>query len=180
AQERLVEWRAIEAVVPSLDTLARLVAEAPGPQVTMDAEQWKVLVAVATGGTVDAVAVALDTGEVGACKAVKGLVDGGLVAVGPADEAESEAGAEPRQVDLDSLVEIPAARRRRAPAKTEPAPEAAVEVEVEMDAEGEDQSPSPTKRLSAAAARKAAEAAADARAEPARAHALARQLASLN
>src|SRR5207244_10885378 len=38
AQSRLVEWRTIEAVVPSLATPARLAAEAPGPTVSIDAD----------------------------------------------------------------------------------------------------------------------------------------------
>jgi hypothetical protein len=83
AHSRLEEWRTIEAVVPSLAYGVALADELGGEDTIVNAAQWKVLVAVAHGGTVDAVATSLDLGEFGACKAVKGLVDAGLVDVAP-------------------------------------------------------------------------------------------------
>jgi hypothetical protein len=82
AQARLAEWHEIEAVVPSLDTSVELADELPSPKVTVSASQWRILKAVAGGGTVDDVARVLDTDEFGACQAVKRLVDVGLVSVG--------------------------------------------------------------------------------------------------
>lgn len=110
ATSRMSEWAEIEGVVPSLDTAVRLEPEAPGAQVVVSADQWRVLVAVAEEGTVAAVARALGTGEFGACRAVKELVDAGLVVVaGPAPAG-----------DLDELVEIP--RRRPEAGVGAPAP----------------------------------------------------------
>src|SRR5438270_2476204 len=81
ARARLAEWQEIEAVVPSLAAGVELVDELPSPKVTLSAAQWRVLRAVAAGGTVDDVARALDIDEFGACQAVKRLVDVGIVAV---------------------------------------------------------------------------------------------------
>jgi hypothetical protein len=108
AQSRLDEWRTIEAVVPSLASRVVLAAELAGEDAIVNAAQWKVLVAVANGGTVDAVATSLDLGEFGACKAVKGLVDAGLVNVDPV--APSTGG----DVDVDSLVQFTRRGRRAA------------------------------------------------------------------
>src|SRR5438874_11329220 len=82
AEARLDEWRQIEAVVPSLATLVDLVEKLPSPKATVTAPQWRVLRAVAGGGTVHDVAKVLDVDEFHACQAVKQLVDAGLVSVG--------------------------------------------------------------------------------------------------
>jgi hypothetical protein len=95
AQGRLEEWRVIEAVVPSLATRVRLAPELPGRSQTVDAYPWRVLVAVAEGGAVAAVAERLGLGEFAACREVKTLVDAGLVAVEgrrPVEPARSAAG----------------------------------------------------------------------------------------
>ena len=46
AQTRLADWRAIEAVVPSLATGVRLAKELPGPKVSVTATQWRAVRAV--------------------------------------------------------------------------------------------------------------------------------------
>jgi len=86
AQERLGEWRAIEAVVPSMGCTVALAAELGSDSVTLSRKQWSHLVAVATAGDVDGVARRLSVGEYDACRAVKGLADAGLIAVGAAPE----------------------------------------------------------------------------------------------
>jgi len=144
ARARLTEWQAIEAVVPSLAAGVELVDELPSPKVTVSAAQWRVLRAVAAGGTVDDVARTLDLDEFGACQAVKRLVDLGIVSVdgegvydtdGDTDEVEdddedddneeeAEAEAEDEDdtdtkddTDPDDLVTIPEhLRRSRRPA----------------------------------------------------------------
>ena len=147
AQTRLADWRAIEAVVPSLATTVRLADELPSPKVSVSASQWRVLRRVAAGATVADVAGAMDLDEFGACQAVKRLVDAGLVEVetsvpdrhrrpvaamveegsenedadGDEDESRDERPAAP---DLDELVSIPAHMRRirRDPTPAAPAP----------------------------------------------------------
>ena len=81
AQARLIEWREIEAVVPSLAAKVRLVPEVDGPQVVMTPEQWRLVVAAAEHRTVDAIGGALGLGQFDACAAVKRLVDGGFACV---------------------------------------------------------------------------------------------------
>ena len=90
AQERLAEWHVIEAVVPSLATPVDLSADLPSPEVTVTDTHWRVLRAVAGGGTVADVAHALDLDEFHACRAVKDLVDAGLVAVGDGASEEHD------------------------------------------------------------------------------------------
>jgi hypothetical protein len=109
AQSRLEEWRTIEAVVPSLASRVALATDLPGEDAIVNAAQWKVLVAVANGGTVDAVATSLELGEFGACKAVKNLVDAGLVLVDPVVPAATGG-----DLDVDSLVQFTRRGRRAA------------------------------------------------------------------
>lgn len=121
AQTRLADWRAIEAVVPSLATGVHLAEELPGPKVSVSAAQWRALRAVAGGDTVGDLAGALELNEFEACRTVKRLVDAGLVAV---DTAETEA--------------QPSRARRRLTARRDPAPTAVDEEEAEAEEESED------------------------------------------
>jgi hypothetical protein len=153
ARARLAEWQEIEAVVPSLAAGVELVDELPSPKVTLSAAQWRVLRAVAGGGTVDDVARTLDLDEFGACQAVKHLVDVGIVAVdgdsaysdddADSDDAEDDADDDAEQgeevaeaeledeeedtdtddTDADGLVTIPAHLRRTRRPEPEPEPE---------------------------------------------------------
>ena len=87
AQKRLGEWRAIEAVVPSMGCTVSLAPELEAESVTISRRQWKDLVAVVTAGDVSGVARRLSVGEYEACRSVKDLADAGLVAVGAAPKA---------------------------------------------------------------------------------------------
>jgi hypothetical protein len=111
AQQRLAEWRSIEAVVPSLAVRVRMVAHAPAPEVSVTAEQWEVLAVVAGGAPVEAVAQALTLGEFGACQVVKRLVDAGLVEIEDTS-ASFAATAATTSGEVEHLVEIPQRRRR--------------------------------------------------------------------
>ena len=81
AQERLREWRDIESVVPSLDHRVRLVPELPGPEVTVSADDWRLVMAIALAGTVRGVCDELALGHFEGCRGIRHLVDGGLVLV---------------------------------------------------------------------------------------------------
>jgi hypothetical protein len=114
AQERLTQWRVIEAVVPSLDTPVSLAPAAPHAKVALTAEQWRIIVAIGSGGTVDAVAQALGAGEFGACAAVKALVDAGLVVVdGAGAGGPFDFDADPSSMD-DFLAPVATPRPKRA------------------------------------------------------------------
>ena len=109
AEARLKEWRVIEAVVPSLATEVGLVSELR-ESVEIDPDSWRVLVAAASGGSVDAVAHTMSCSEFEACRAVKALVDRKLVEVLSTERRDAPLGL--GAMDIDSLVELPARRRR--------------------------------------------------------------------
>lgn len=119
AQLRLGEWRAIEAVVPSLDATVDLTDVSDGGGVQMSAQQWRTVVAVARAATVHGVMERLGAGEFDACRAVKDLVDQGLAVVGTAPTLDDLVPAPPnaKAVDDEDLVSIPQ-RKRKAKAET--------------------------------------------------------------
>lgn len=81
AQDRLAEWREIEKVVPRLDVVLDMAPEAPDSQVTVTADQWKLLVAVAGGRSVAELMTRIARSEFDTCKAVKGLVEARLISL---------------------------------------------------------------------------------------------------
>lgn len=82
AEKMLEEWRAIEAVVPSLDSWVSLSAELPTDSVTLDRDRWATVVAIGGGITVGGLGEVLDLGELDVCRTVKALVEDGLVSLG--------------------------------------------------------------------------------------------------
>ena len=95
AEELLAEWREIEAVVPSVAARLSLRPELPGPSATVTAEQWRMLVAVGGGTTVAALGADRSLDDMAVSRAVKGLVEAGLVDVGPEDAPVPVAVEEP-------------------------------------------------------------------------------------
>jgi hypothetical protein len=117
AQARLTEWRGIEAVVPSMDHGVALVADLTDPHVTLAADQWRIVVAVAGVGCVHEAADRLGLGEYTVCKALRELVESGVVEI------------------TDPPAPKPAAKPAPKPAaKVEPAPEPEPEPEVVAEA----------------------------------------------
>lgn len=86
-RQRLEEWRAILAVVPSVEARPRLVSEPPGATVTLDRGQWRVLTGIDGRRRVSALIRVLDGSEFEVCKVLAGLVQAGLVEL---DAAERE------------------------------------------------------------------------------------------
>jgi hypothetical protein len=129
ASARLNEWRGIEAVVPSLDHGVVLVAALGDPHVTLAADQWRMVVAVAASRCAHDVAERLGLGEFSVCKALRDLVESGVVEVTdpPAPAASEPAGkkAEP----------APASAKAAPASKAEPAPAAKTEPETEPESE---------------------------------------------
>jgi hypothetical protein len=78
AEAHLAEWRAIEAVVPSLDAWVSLSPQLPSPEVVVDASTWQVLVGVAGGTTVGELGLRLGLGELPVCRVVRDIVVAGL------------------------------------------------------------------------------------------------------
>lgn len=84
AERMLEEWRAIEAVVPSLSAWVELRSELPSDEITIDRDRWRTLVAIGAGTTVGALGERLQLGELAISREVKALVDAQLVTVGDA------------------------------------------------------------------------------------------------
>jgi len=100
ARTKLAEWREIERVVPSMASIVVLdVAAGDRGPLTITAEQWRTVAAVGPGGTVGEVASRLGLPEFDTCKAVKDVVDAGLVTVTPVADGQAalatEGGAAP-------------------------------------------------------------------------------------
>ena len=83
AQARLAEWRAIEQVIPSQTAWLELNPDPPSGHITLRADQWRLLVALGGGTSVRATVTALGRGALAGCRAVKEMVDAGLVTVHP-------------------------------------------------------------------------------------------------
>lgn len=83
AEARLVEWREIEAVVPSVAARVVLEPELPTKDVTVDAGTWRLVATIGDGTTVGELGERLRLGEVAVSKVVRDLVALGLVAVRP-------------------------------------------------------------------------------------------------
>lgn len=101
AELQLAEWREIEAVIPSIECGVRLVPELPRADVVIDAEKWRVLVAIGGGTSVSQVGDKLILGEMPVSRAIRELVELGVVEVlEPGELAPSPAApkaAEPRR-----------------------------------------------------------------------------------
>ena len=75
------EWRALEAVVPSLHHRVTHVRELPRPQVTIDADVWPTLTSIAGGCSVADLAHALGIDELEITRRVHHLVELGVAVV---------------------------------------------------------------------------------------------------
>ena len=103
AESLLVEWRAIEAVIPSVDAWLALKAELTGPGVKIDAGRWRLIAAIAAGRSVADLCAHLESDEMVVMRQVKELVELGLVEVG--DQAPAAA---PSRLSGSSLAPPPA------------------------------------------------------------------------
>jgi outer membrane biosynthesis protein TonB len=79
ASALLAEWREIESVVPSWDAYVTLRRELDGDEVTIAAEHWGTLVAIAGGTTVRGLGEALTLAELPVSRAVRDLLALGVV-----------------------------------------------------------------------------------------------------
>lgn len=84
AEERLNQWPAIAAVVPSLYSELQLQESVEGT-VMLRPDQWQLVATIGGGRRVGDVLQARQLGEFDGCKAVKELVDADLVRVTPVD-----------------------------------------------------------------------------------------------
>lgn len=132
AEERLVEWREIEKVVPSMFAWVRLADQLPAPEVTIDADAWRTVTAIGSGVSVADLGHTLDLAEVSVCRLVRDLVEMGLGSVsdeGPsvvpsATDWGAVANDRFQPLEIDDPDPVPAAEPERfEPASFEPEPE---------------------------------------------------------
>jgi hypothetical protein len=81
AEERLREWHDIVTVVPSVEHRVRLIPDLATPEITLSAEEWHLVMAVALAGTVQGVLEELKLGQFLGCRGLRRLVDAGVVLV---------------------------------------------------------------------------------------------------
>ncbi len=93
AQVRLGEWNDIARVVPHLDAVVDMAADAPGDEVTVSRDHWHLLRKVAGGRSVHDLMEALGRTEFDTCKTVKELVDAKLASIDV--DAKPKAKADP-------------------------------------------------------------------------------------
>jgi Domain of unknown function (DUF4388) len=115
ANALLSEWTELEAVVPSLDHRVSLTSELSSDEVTIGADRWRSLVAVAGGRSVGEVASTLGLSELNVSRAVRNLVE-----LGVADVNSPEPIPEPSR--LTDLPDLPSERPRRAGSRSRPTP----------------------------------------------------------
>lgn len=84
AEELLGEWREIERVLPSCATWVTLRAEAPGDNVKIAADQWRLVANVGTGSTAGELGERLDASQLTVGRLVRALDEAGLVELGEA------------------------------------------------------------------------------------------------
>jgi hypothetical protein len=83
AEARLRDWRAIEAVVPSLNHRVTPAEDLPGDEVTITRNEWAVLIVIANGCPASQVCDRLGVGEVEGSRQIKNLAERQLVNVNP-------------------------------------------------------------------------------------------------
>lgn len=82
AENRLRDWRSIEAVVPTLNHQVTPAEDLPADEVTISRVEWAALTVIAAGCPVSLVCERLQLGEVEGSRQIKNLAERQLVAVG--------------------------------------------------------------------------------------------------
>jgi len=92
AEALLAEWREVEAVVRTLRAWIELAPNLDRDEVTLHADQWQAVAAVAGGATVEELADRCELTDLAASQMVRDLADARLVSVGePREETPSAA-----------------------------------------------------------------------------------------
>jgi hypothetical protein len=106
AEQKLSDWREVEAIVPSLEHEVSLAAEV-AEEIVIGRDGWKTLLAIGEGRSIGQVGERLGFGEIAVSNAVKSLVDERLAVIGDhvaephaAPESESAAMATPTLEDV--------------------------------------------------------------------------------
>lgn len=93
AEQMLAEWRSLEVFVPSLAARLSLAPELRAREVVLDAARWRIIATIGAGTTVGDVGRRVGLGDLAVMRAVKDVIELGLVdvdAIGaPAEPAAS-------------------------------------------------------------------------------------------
>jgi hypothetical protein len=108
AERMLDEWKSIETVVPSLDHQVVLAPALKADEITISADRWKTIVAVAGGTTVGSLGNSLELGELPVSRNVKELVELGLVTVDEPGSSSFSSAPAPPPPPVAEKVEEPA------------------------------------------------------------------------
>lgn len=92
SQQTYDEWRDLSQVIPSLDVGIGLVPELPGETASIDTERWRLVVGIGSGTTVRALGDRLGLTEMPVLRAVRGVIDDGLVELRDGAAAGAPAG----------------------------------------------------------------------------------------
>jgi len=122
ATQLLEEWRELEAIVPSLSHRVAMAPELTVEQVTVDADRWKALVAIASGRSVGELAEALGVGELGITRTVSDLVELGVAVVEPPTTGRSNGSGRRNVTEIGSRAGESRRSARSDTARREPAP----------------------------------------------------------
>jgi hypothetical protein len=108
AEAQLAEWREIEKVVPTTRATVHLRPELTGADVVLDKKKWRLVAAVGGGATVATVGEALELGELPVSRAVKELVELGVVELSeePVPEPAPEPAVEVPEPDVVPAAEV--------------------------------------------------------------------------
>lgn len=90
AELMLGEWRSLALVVPSLSSWLTLAPELKGRDVVVDAARWRIVVTIGSGATVGEVGRRVGLGDLAVMRAVKEVIELGLVDVSPAAPVDAE------------------------------------------------------------------------------------------
>ncbi len=82
AENRLLDWRAIESVVPSLSHVVTPAADLPADEVTITRDEWSALSTIGSGCPASTVCERLHLGEVEGSRQIKNLAERQLVVIG--------------------------------------------------------------------------------------------------
>lgn len=89
AKDRIVEWRTIEAVVPSLGHELWLIKSLEADEILLSREDWDAVVAVGEGNSVGNVCELLGLDEVDGSRRIKGLIERGVLKISEPSQTAS-------------------------------------------------------------------------------------------
>lgn len=79
ARQRAEQWAELEAVIPSIEAVPSLAQSLPGESLSLDRDQWMVLVNIDGRRTIGSLARRLDLGLLRCCHLLRPLVEAGAV-----------------------------------------------------------------------------------------------------